>query len=207
MKKVCATIHEPTIIPVHTDYETQRYIDIVARLSVYTVPSSDPSHRSLVPNFLPPKTSLHRTLVVIVLDWTKPWSFLDQLKTWLSWVEEWSKQDPSREVQVLREEGRERCKLHSCVLRVDAYISLNSWSTIALATLCRASRARSIRIYHHCHFINKCSSSSARLWHPNPQFCGASYHRRLHEGRPHRRGRGCWTWNSQGERWRMGGKN
>lgn len=97
---------------------TQSCIDIVARLSVYTVPSSNPSHLSLVPHFLPPKTSLHRTLVMIVLDWTKPWSFMDQLKTWLSWVEEWSAQDPSREVQVLREEGRERCKLHAVFFAV-----------------------------------------------------------------------------------------
>jgi hypothetical protein len=96
----------------HTNHAIIRRVDIVARLSVYTVPSSDPSHLSLVPHFLTPKISLHRTLVVIVLDWTKPWSFLDQLKTWLSWVEEWSTQDPSREVQILREEGRERCKLH-----------------------------------------------------------------------------------------------
>lgn len=82
--------------------------DIVARLSVYSVPSSDPSHLSLVHHFLPPKSALPRTLAVIVLDWTKPWSFLDQLRTWLTWVEEWAQKDTSRDVQVLREEGHDR---------------------------------------------------------------------------------------------------
>lgn len=64
-----------------------------------------------MPQFLPPKTALHRTLVLIVLDWTKPWSFLDQLKTWLTWVEVWAQKDTSRETQVLREEGHERCEI------------------------------------------------------------------------------------------------
>lgn len=65
-----------------------------------------------MPHFLPPKTALPKTLVVIVLDWTKPWSFLDQLKTWLIWVEEWAQKDSSREAQVLREEGHDRCESH-----------------------------------------------------------------------------------------------
>lgn len=87
--------------------------DTVARLSVYTVPSSDPSHLALVPHFLPPKTALHKTLIVIVLDWTKPWSFIEQLMTWFTWVEAWAEKDKTRDVQVSREEGRERCKLSS----------------------------------------------------------------------------------------------
>ncbi|KAF8313277.1 DLIC-domain-containing protein [Clavulina sp. PMI_390] len=86
--------------------------DIVARLSVYTVPSSDSSHLTLVPQFLPPRTALPRTLAVIVLDWTKPWTFVDQLRTWLSWIESWAGSDSSREAQVVREEGHDRLKSH-----------------------------------------------------------------------------------------------
>lgn len=86
-------------------------LDVVARLSVYNVPSSDPSHLALIPGFLPPKSTLSQTLVLIVLDWTKPWTFVDQLRTWLSWVERWVESDKNREAQVMKEEGRERCRL------------------------------------------------------------------------------------------------
>jgi len=52
-------------------------IDVLARLSVYTVsplvPSS--SYTSLVPHFLQPQTALLHTIVVIMLDWTQPWTF------------------------------------------------------------------------------------------------------------------------------------
>lgn len=82
--------------------------DILARLSVYTVPSSAPSYSALLPHFLPPKTSLPHTVAVIVLDWTKPWTFIDELQTWLKWIEEWSKGDGSRDLEILREENRER---------------------------------------------------------------------------------------------------
>ncbi|ELU45645.1 dynein 1 light intermediate chain [Rhizoctonia solani AG-1 IA] len=82
--------------------------DTLARLSVYTVPSSAPAHLSLLPHFLPPKMSITNTLVMIVLDWTKPWSFMDQLETWMEWVNTWVKGDGARELEVAREEGRER---------------------------------------------------------------------------------------------------
>lgn len=45
---------------------------------------------------------------MIVLDWTKPWSFVDQLETWMEWVNTWVKGDGARELEVAREEGRER---------------------------------------------------------------------------------------------------
>ncbi|KAI0092701.1 dynein light intermediate chain [Irpex rosettiformis] len=86
--------------------------DILARLSVYTVPSSAPSYTALLPHFLPPKTSLPHTVVVIVLDWTKPWTFIDELQAWLKWIEEWSKGDGSRDLEILREENRERLQAH-----------------------------------------------------------------------------------------------
>ena len=84
-------------------------IDTLARLSVYTVPSSAPSYTALLPHFLPPRTSLPHTLVIIVLDWTRPWTFVEELQSWLQWVEKWVKGDGSREVEIVREENRERC--------------------------------------------------------------------------------------------------
>ena len=83
-------------------------IDILARLSVYTVPSSAATYTSLLPDFLPPRQSLPHTVVIITLDWTRPWTFIEELQTWLVWVEQWAKGDSSRELEVAREEQRER---------------------------------------------------------------------------------------------------
>ena len=90
---------------------TQRaviFLDTLARLSVYTVPSSAPAYTSLLPYFVPPRTCLPHTLVVVVLDWTRPWSFIQELETWLEWVEKWVKGDGSRELDIAKEENRER---------------------------------------------------------------------------------------------------
>lgn len=84
--------------------------DTLARLSVYTVPSSAHAHLSLLPHFVPPRAALPHTAVMIVLDWTKPWTFVEQLELWLNWVEAWVKGDGSRELDVVREENRERRK-------------------------------------------------------------------------------------------------
>jgi dynein light intermediate chain 1 len=96
-----------------------RTLDTLARLSVYTVPSADSSYTALLPHFLPPRTSLPHTLVMIVLDWTRPWSFMEELQMWLQWIERWVMGDGSRELEVTREDCRERCKsllfLHSGV--------------------------------------------------------------------------------------------
>ncbi|RDB20102.1 Cytoplasmic dynein 1 light intermediate chain 1 [Hypsizygus marmoreus] len=86
--------------------------DTLARLSVYTVPSASPSYTALLPHFLPPRQSLPHTLIMIVLDWTRPWAFLDELQTWLQWIETWAKGDGSRELEIAREEGRERLQAH-----------------------------------------------------------------------------------------------
>ena len=83
-------------------------IDVLARLSVYTVPSAAQAYTSLVPHFLPPRASLPHTAVVVVLDWTKPWTFVEELLTWLTWIETWVKGDASRETVIAREENRER---------------------------------------------------------------------------------------------------
>lgn len=47
---------------------------------------------------------------MIVLDWTRPWTFVDELQTWLEWVETWAKGDDSRDLEIVREENRERCR-------------------------------------------------------------------------------------------------
>ncbi|KAF8915386.1 dynein 1 light intermediate chain [Mucidula mucida] len=86
--------------------------DTLARLSVYTVPSSNPSYTALLPHFLPPRTCLPHTLVMIVLDWTRPWTFVEELETWFQWIEKWAKGDGSREVDIAREESRERLQSH-----------------------------------------------------------------------------------------------
>ncbi|KAI5119605.1 hypothetical protein M0805_005775 [Coniferiporia weirii] len=86
--------------------------DTLARLSVYTVPSSAHAHLALLPHFVPPRASLPHTAVMIVLDWTKPWTFAEQLQLWLNWVETWVNGDGSRELEVAREENRERLQSH-----------------------------------------------------------------------------------------------
>ncbi|CAL1700498.1 unnamed protein product [Somion occarium] len=49
---------------------------------------------------------------MIVLDWTRPWAFVDELLTWLTWIEAWVKGDDSRELIITREETRERLQSH-----------------------------------------------------------------------------------------------
>ncbi|KAF5321922.1 hypothetical protein D9619_000568 [Psilocybe cf. subviscida] len=86
--------------------------DTLGRLSVYTVPSSAQSYTALLPHFLPPRSSLPQTVVVIVLDWTRPWTFIEELEMWIKWVEKWVKGDGSRELEIVREESRERLQAH-----------------------------------------------------------------------------------------------
>ncbi|KAJ6616281.1 dynein light intermediate chain-domain-containing protein [Mycena sp. CBHHK59/15] len=86
--------------------------DTLARLSVYTVPSPSPAYTALLPHFLPPRTALPHTLVMIVLDWTRPWAFVDELETWLQWVETWARGDGTRELEIVREESRERLQAY-----------------------------------------------------------------------------------------------
>lgn len=91
--------------------------DTLARLSVYTVPSSAESHLALLPHFLPPRLSLQHSVVMITLDWTRPWTFVEQLEKWLIWIDKWTKGDGSRELEIAREESRERCKSLLYVVR------------------------------------------------------------------------------------------
>ncbi len=75
---------------------------------MYTVPSSASAFTALLPHFLLPRSTLSSSLVIIVLDWTRPWTFVEELETWLTAVETWAKGDNSREAVITREECRER---------------------------------------------------------------------------------------------------
>ncbi|KIP12896.1 hypothetical protein PHLGIDRAFT_61144 [Phlebiopsis gigantea 11061_1 CR5-6] len=109
--------------------------DTLARLSVYTIPSSAPSYTALLPHFLPPRTSLSHTVVIIVLDWTKPWTFIDQMHIWLAWIEKWVEGDGSRELQIVREENRERLQAHLQRYTEPSTEPLPATSTLSDSTL------------------------------------------------------------------------
>ena len=101
-------VREPKHNTCKRDLQFSQPADTLARLSVYTVPSSAPSFTALLPHFVPPRSALPHTLVVVVLDWTRPWSFIQELETWLEWVEKWVKGDGTRELDIAKEENRER---------------------------------------------------------------------------------------------------
>ncbi|OTA99994.1 hypothetical protein M426DRAFT_324647 [Hypoxylon sp. CI-4A] len=56
--------------------------DILARISLYLLTSPAPSFTSLIKPLLTPQ-SIPNTLIVILLDWSQPWSWLRQLREWI----------------------------------------------------------------------------------------------------------------------------
>ncbi|KAI1437802.1 dynein light intermediate chain-domain-containing protein [Xylaria sp. CBS 124048] len=56
--------------------------DILARVSLYLLTSPAPSFASLIRPLLTPQ-SIPNTLIVILLDWSQPWSWMRQLREWL----------------------------------------------------------------------------------------------------------------------------
>lgn len=60
--------------------------DVIARVGIYQI-ASDTSYKSLVHHCLRAE-SLGDSLVVIVVDWSKPWGFMQTLDKWLSAVEQ-----------------------------------------------------------------------------------------------------------------------
>ncbi|GAP82325.1 putative dynein light intermediate chain [Rosellinia necatrix] len=56
--------------------------DILARVSLYLLSSPAPSFASLIKPLLTPR-SIPNTLIVILLDWSQPWSWMRQLREWL----------------------------------------------------------------------------------------------------------------------------
>ncbi|KAI2639225.1 dynein light intermediate chain-domain-containing protein [Xylaria nigripes] len=57
--------------------------DILARVSLYLLSSPAPSFASLIKPLLTSQ-SIPNTLIVILLDWSQPWSWMRQLREWLS---------------------------------------------------------------------------------------------------------------------------
>lgn len=112
------------------DVRCSSVADTLARLSVYTVPSDAKAYTSLLPHFLSPKSTLPHTAVVIVLDWTCPWTFVEELEAWLRWVEQWAKGDGSREVEIVREENRER----RAYVRLP-YVGVSTYASVVQAHL------------------------------------------------------------------------
>lgn len=57
--------------------------DASSRLSVYQIPpTSNDLHTSLLPMALS-RESLLDSLVLVILDWERPWTFLRELRRWL----------------------------------------------------------------------------------------------------------------------------
>ncbi|KAI1323606.1 dynein light intermediate chain-domain-containing protein [Xylariaceae sp. FL0255] len=56
--------------------------DILARISLYLLSSPAPTFTSLVSPLLTPQ-SIPNTLIVILLDWSQPWSWMRQLREWV----------------------------------------------------------------------------------------------------------------------------
>ena len=56
--------------------------DILARVSLYLLSTPSPSFTSLLKPLLTPQ-SIPNTLIVILLDWTQPWSWMRQLREWM----------------------------------------------------------------------------------------------------------------------------
>lgn len=60
--------------------------DTLARLGIYQLAGSEDAYRPLLKFALNYKT-LPDSLVVVVLDWTRPWTFIETLQRWIKFVE------------------------------------------------------------------------------------------------------------------------
>ncbi|GAA5882815.1 hypothetical protein JCM16303_002472 [Sporobolomyces ruberrimus] len=80
--------------------------DTLARLSIYQLPSPSPPYPALLPLALSKKTLLD-SLVVIVLDWERPWSFLRELRDWIAMLETILEKEVGKDAYELAE-GKER---------------------------------------------------------------------------------------------------
>lgn len=66
--------------------EAFSFAEMVARLGVYQLASTSPPYPSLLPLALS-KSTLLDSLVVIVLDWERPWLFMRDLRAWIAVLE------------------------------------------------------------------------------------------------------------------------
>ncbi|GHJ87990.1 hypothetical protein NliqN6_4392 [Naganishia liquefaciens] len=77
--------------------------DRIPPLSVYTTPSSEPLMLQTLPHAIP--KAPNDTGFLIVLDWSKPQTMIEDLLRWLTWIESWTAQMTSPEE---RTAGRQR---------------------------------------------------------------------------------------------------
>lgn len=61
--------------------------DVLARLSIYTLQSSTPGFSSLIEPLLTPN-AIPDSLLIILLDWSEPWSWVVQLRDWIRLIQE-----------------------------------------------------------------------------------------------------------------------
>lgn len=57
-------------------------IDVLARLGIYLISEPSPAFIPLLRPLFTPQ-SLPETLIVILLDWSRPWEWVRQIKTWV----------------------------------------------------------------------------------------------------------------------------
>lgn len=87
------------------DPPPRREIETLARLGTYQLPSPSPPYPSLLPLALSRATLLD-SLVVITLDWERPWAFLRELRAWMGVLDALIAKNIGEGVEV--QEGRER---------------------------------------------------------------------------------------------------
>ncbi|KAL7420385.1 hypothetical protein Q5752_005355 [Cryptotrichosporon argae] len=75
--------------------------DAPPSVSLFFPPSSDRALLGLVRTALP-ASSVKDTVVVVVLDWTRPGSMIKELVSWLAWIDEWASEIPEDEGDELR---------------------------------------------------------------------------------------------------------
>lgn len=66
----------------HQTTQTNTSSDVVARLSLFFLSQPDPAFLPLLRSLFTPST-LENTMIVLLLDWNKPWEWLRQLRTWV----------------------------------------------------------------------------------------------------------------------------
>ena len=129
--------------------------------------SSAPSYTPIVPHFLQPQYALPHTVVVILLDWKRPRTFLEELHTWPNWIERRVQDDGPRKLEVTREEHRERCESisFSALSKLTFNITLNHppsrFLRSAVLSKVRFSRYPERRSHHETTLPADLSSSRA----------------------------------------------
>lgn len=114
--------------------------------------------------------------MIVVLDWTKPWTFVDELETWLEWVEKWAKGNGARELEIVREENHERCKTFTWS---DPREILTVRCSTGISAALRGTYSRPNTYDRH----HVCDSVATWAGHTDEQRSGRAHHCCMHESR------------------------